>query len=139
MSKGTINISRPSCGDDRQVIEVTIRDSISGISFVTAELTLEDFALALTGRSMVDCDLTLKALNRVGMRKLTESRELRWLSNIYSKDDCARAVREVFVEEDGWLLDPYLGHKGQITQEGDTTVIKYSVYKFVPVEGEENV
>lgn len=47
--RGKLTISRPSSGDGRSVITLTVTDVTSGVEFFSAEMTPQQLMLALTG------------------------------------------------------------------------------------------
>lgn len=64
--KGRLTISRPR-GGNSDYIEISITDQSSGTEFVSARVGLTDFAEALVGLALVDCEFDLRP-DRVGMK-----------------------------------------------------------------------
>lgn len=126
--KGNISITR----DSNNMINIRLRDKASRTEFVDVQMTLEDFALAMTGRAEADVIGDVRGLDRVGKVKVLESRQTVYPGNIY--DD--RAKQESYIvdncQEDGWELLPALRSQGSI-QRGTTgeTLLNYSVVKYV--------
>lgn len=126
--KGNISITR----DSNNMINIRLRDKASRTEFVDVQMTLEDFALAMTGRAEADVIGDVRGLGRVGKVKVLESRQTVYPGNSY--DD--RAKQESYIvdncQEDGWELLPALRSQGSI-QRGTTgeTLLNYSVVKYV--------
>lgn len=93
--KGSITIGRWHSGSG-QGISVSVRDDISSTTFFSAELTLEDFALLITGRSDVDCEFILRP-DFVGKRYEIKS------ETIFVESP----HREFTAEEIRAILEPY--------------------------------
>lgn len=138
--KGKISFTRPSRGGDvDQVVSIQIQDCASRINFLEIDVPLEQFALAVTGLSAQACDLTVRGLNRVGTKKVTESREALYTGeHAYNKDKLRAWLIET-KQEEGWTLDPYVAHQNAIYPVDGGMMVRYSVYKFVPLEDGEVV
>ena len=123
-----ITISRNS--NDR--ICIRLKDESSSIEFFDGEISLEDFAKAVTGQGFVPCPAEVRGLENVGKsrerKKTSIICPLGWAS---SKDE----LTEWLIAnggESGWTVDPYLGSQGSIAQEdGNRMRINYSLYRFV--------
>lgn len=69
MSEGKITISRVSSNLEPDYIIVSIADEISGLQFASAKMSLENFALAISGLRRVSCELRLDQLGNVGKQR----------------------------------------------------------------------
>ena len=115
---GKISISR-STGPDGHSFVVTIHDARSGVQFLEATVSLEDFAMALTGVAERSCDLNLRGLDVLG--KLREIKhEVIEIPEKFRRprlSDDAAAVDEIVApfEVDGWMChsrnDLWNGHR----------------------------
>lgn len=129
--KGNISITRSS----DNMINIRLRDKASRTEFVDVQMTLEDFASAVTGLAEVGVVGTVRGLEKVGKVRVLESRQTVYPGAIY--DD--RAKQESYIvdncQEEGWELLPALRSQGSI-QKGTTgeTLLKYSVVKYVDQE-----
>lgn len=124
MSKDySVTISRNSKG----TVGIFVRDEISRITFLELDLTLEDFAWLITGLSEVKAEGKTKGLEYVGKNKVKEERFVKVPEDIKYNRSKIEDWLEANCQEDGWLLDTYLGGKDSV-QNG---VVKYSVYKYV--------
>ena len=127
--KAQVTISRAS--DNR--IYIKIEDCASHIQFVEASMTLEDFGSAITGVGMQDADLEVRGLANVGKFRVTEKRSKECPIKTYDKDVLI-AWLKANAQEEGWILDTYLGSQGSVNLVGDKTILNYSVTKFVAQE-----
>lgn len=132
--RGNISITRSS----NNMINIRLRDKLSRTEFVDVQMTLEDFASAVTGLAEVDVVGDVRGLDRVGKVKVLESRQTTYPGNSY--DD--RSKQESYIiencQEDGWELLPALRSQGSI-QKGTTgeILLKYSVVKYVEQENDQ--
>lgn len=55
--KGKLTISRPSYGDNREKINIVVRDQASRLKFLSIEIDYADFTKCITGLSEVSCVL----------------------------------------------------------------------------------
>lgn len=98
---------------------------------MNVNMALADFALALTGFSEVEAAAEVSGLNNVGKVRVTESRSVVYTGGSdYDKNAQQKWLIEN-CQEEGWILDAYLGRQGSVTRQGDTTTLNYSVTKFV--------
>lgn len=129
--RGNISITRSS----NHVINIRLRDKASRTEFVDVQMTLEDFASAVTGLAAVDVFGDVRGLDRVGKVKVLESRQTTYPGNSY--DD--RAKQESYIvencQEEGWELLPALRSQGSIKKgTNGETLLNYSVVKYVEQE-----
>lgn len=131
---GTISISRNS----NDLINIRIKDDPSRTEFIDVEMSMEDFAHAITGLSGVAVEGEVRGLDRIGKERVRESR------SVLQPKELTHKPREKTVEwlkancqEEGWILDTHLGSQGSLKSDGiGNTTINYSVYKYVDVKGE---
>ncbi|WP_318826004.1 hypothetical protein [Providencia sp. PROV252] len=130
--KGKLTISRPTYGDGRELISVVVRDGASRINFLEIEINYSDFTKAITGLSEVDCELTIRGLEQVGKKKITEARTALCPSRLVGKDAYENWLKEN-KQEEGWKLDAYLGSKGSVEYTENGVILNYQVIKFVDI------
>lgn len=127
----SLTISRNS--DD--IINLTIKDNISRLTFVELNLTLEQYALASTGLSYIECSGSIRQLDKVGKEKITEERSVVYPKGHSYDKTLLRGWLIDNCQEKGWELDSYLGSKDSVTyptKDGkQVTLINYSVVKYV--------
>lgn len=133
--KGKLTISRPSYGDNREKINIVVMDQASRLKFLSIEIDYADFTKCITGLSEVSCDLTVNELENVGKKKITENRSVICPIRSYEKG----ILRDWLInnkQEDGYILDPYLGSQSSIQMCNEGTVLNYRVIKYVEVDNE---
>jgi hypothetical protein len=64
--KGSITISRCSNSHGPDTVRVRLVDEIARIAFAEAEVSLENWGLAVTGRGYVDCLIEVKGIENIG-------------------------------------------------------------------------
>ncbi|HCM63746.1 MAG TPA: hypothetical protein DIT05_14570 [Morganella sp. (in: Bacteria)] len=133
--KGKITISRPSYGDGRDVINIQVRDDVSRIKFLDVEINCADFARALTGLSETNCELTVRGLKSVGKVKIVEARTALCQNSLSSKESLSKWLEDNN-QEDGWILDSYLGNKSSVEYTENGYVLKYRVIKYIEADNE---
>jgi hypothetical protein len=97
-------------------------------------MTPADFGQSITGLAYVDGELTVRDLDKVGRQLVVEKRRAVCPLNTYEKEALQAWLIEN-AQEDGWIVDSYLGSQRSVDREGDSTVLNYSVRKYVPIEG----
>jgi len=128
MIPGTVSIGRWSDG----TIRIEIRDELSRVKFVSATMSPEAFAHAVTGLAEQDAELEVHGLEYVGKRKVTEKRQIACPLEWRSKDEYTQWLIQN-AQEDGWILNTHLGSQDSVTsnEDGKGCVLRYNVYKYV--------
>lgn len=127
---GDISISR----DSRDRINIRIEDDVSGIRFLDVNMSLQDFAFAVTGLSNQPITGELRGLEYLGKKKIMENRQV-----LAPKGLSGKAEQEQWLvdncQEKGWLLNKYLGSQTSTQYDFNEEAYKlnYSVYKYVEV------
>jgi len=133
--KGNVTISRATSNVENDYIRIVVRDEESGTQFVTVEVSLAEFAQAITGLGAVPCQLDVRGLHNVGKRREVKREVLPALVNAREADALARAEAAIApLEVDGWR-----GEAGDYLllsrrKQGDVTVV---FTRFVDMETEE--
>ncbi len=125
------------CKDSSGTVRVYVRDQESRTVFAALRLSPEDFADALFGLAETHCELDVHGLDRIGKRRVSESRQIEVLgeAKIYKRDNLRAWLREN-AQEPGWILDDYLGTQGSVLYRDGKVLLNYRVYKFVDVAEE---
>lgn len=126
--KGRITITRNS----KDVIRIAFRDDASRIEFAVAEMTPEAFGFAITGLSEQEVDLKVGFLDRVGKLRIIEARSIDCPLQRLEKEEM-RAWLRANAQEDGWILDDYLGSQSSVSplKDGKGYSLNYRVVKYV--------
>jgi len=128
--KGNVTLSR----DNRNIVTIEIQDQQSRSKFVKICLTLENFALMMTGMSHVECEGRVRDLHAVGKNKISEFRRVEIPSSmVYDRVVIENYVRENF-QEDGWQINIALVSHRSIDNEGGKKFVNYSVFKYEDVK-----
>ena len=125
---GNITITRMSDG----MICVSMRDKASGIKFVSAEMDCETFAMAVTGLAECECEIETHGLAHIGKKRVRESREIVCPIRLIDvrKDELQKWL-EANAQEEGWILDSYLGSQSSTKIHPNGTLLRYSVVKYI--------
>ncbi len=108
--KGKISISRRTGGGVDDSVRIEIVDTNSGIHFCEAELTLENFALALTGLGNVECNYTVRGNELIGKHKEVKTVHLKIPKEVlksYGKERIAFARK--IAEKEGLFNNGWCG------------------------------
>lgn len=130
---GTINISRPSCADGRDVIRITVTDNGSRAEFLELEMDVAEFGLAVTGLSFRPVTFVTRGLSLVGKKRMTQpflyvvsedALKERGISPYDRKQ--MEAYAKTITPPEGWTLDTYLG--SQTSVQWDSNAKTYSLH-----------
>ena len=124
--KSELSISRSSNG----VINIRLTDEASRVGFAEVRLTPEQFALAITGLSLDNIDVTCRGLDVVGKTVVREQREIFCPVKSYDKIVLQQWLQD-YAQEEGWKLSAYLGSQGSVTHKDGGAILRYNVYKYV--------
>lgn len=124
--KATVSISR----DSRDNVRIRIKDSASRIEFADVSMTVEAFGYAITGLSEQEGDLIVRMLEHVGKTKVTEHREIECPLRTFDKNLLSDWLVEN-AQEEGWILNTYLGSQSSVSIVGEKIRLRYSVTKYV--------
>lgn len=124
--KGKLSISR---GSD-ELVCIRIRDEASGIEFVNLKMSLETYANAITGVAEQEGLLFVRGLQFVGKKLVIEQRQIACPFKSYDRKILEKWLIDN-AQEDGWIVDPYLGSQKSFYIDEEKTVLNYSVKKYV--------
>mgnify|MGYP004703519991 CR=1 FL=1 len=123
--KAKVTISRAS--NDK--IYIRIIDSASRVEFAEVAMTVEDFGYAITGLSEQEGELKVRGLELVGKHKITEPRSIECPITGYDKTLFRKWLDE-HAQEDGWMVNNYLGSQSSVLYKEGKTILNYSVVKY---------
>ena len=124
--KAKVTISR--CSDD--TVRIRFRDVASNIEFAEAIMTPEAFGYAITGLSEMEADLRVSGLQNVGKKRIVEQRQIDCPLKTFRKEELRAWLREN-AQEEGWILNDYLGSQNSVSYPDGKTLLRYSVTKYV--------
>ena len=121
---GKVTISRTTSSVGPDTIRIEIVDQGSGISFVNAIMSLEDFARAVTGYGWQPAELEVRGLERVGMILETKTEQVPYDGPYFKPEtlELAPQIAEALkpFEVDGWkgdksdLVNPHKGTRSNV-------------------------
>lgn len=126
---GTLTISRPSTGG----VTISVRDEASGARFLEVSISHEEFSQALGALSSRPVSMVVRGLDVVGKTRITERRTVTAPGQAFSRDNWGAWLQEN-AQEDGWILDTYLGSQHSVGHKDGNTILNYSVFKYVDPE-----
>lgn len=121
-----LSISRASSGE----INIGIEDALSSIEFIDAKISCEEFAKAITGLSSRPMEAEIIGFEYVGKLKIREERKIECDLKSYNRNELEVWLKNN-AQENGWILDSYLGSQSSISYFGDKKILNYAVYKYV--------
>ena len=127
-----LSISRNSSG----MINIRIRDESSRNEFINLKISPENFGLALTGLSEMECYAEVNKLSIVGKYKVTEKRSVECPVDTYDKSVLSEWIINN-CQEEGWELNTYLGSQNSVVYRNNQRVLNYSVVKYVEKDHNE--
>lgn len=136
MSKIKVNMYMGRNSRDEYHIQINCDES--NTRFLDAYIDADTFAKMITS-AHVEFEADVNGLDRVGKRKIRESRSVvvhRDKLNGLGRDAAKEYVKR-HCQEDGWLLDSYMGSQSSVVyQPNDMVKLNYAVFKFVEIEDE---
>jgi hypothetical protein len=129
--KAELSISRPSYGDGRRKIAISVTDEDARIKFLEIEIDLDNFAECLTGLSNVQCDMEVRGLHNVGKVIEKDTLEFRLREDSwYNQEERAKEEVDTHVPE-GWVASKYFGSKTSFFSKGDERWARTSISRWV--------
>ncbi len=133
---GAISIHRTQSNHGPDVITLVLRDDASRINFAEVTMSLEAFALAVTGLACQPCEIEAEGLEYVGMTKETKSHEFVLSCSLYDADikELARYEAHRTCPE-GWTASDSFSSRDSFFKKGAQTWARCTIRRYVPVEG----
>lgn len=129
-AKCLISISRPSFGDHRKAIQITLTDVASGVGFFKGEMPLDQFSETITGLYGNIVDAEMQGLEHIGKMRVTERREIICPIKTYDHK-ILKPWLEENGQEEGWIISGNLSSQNSVEQVEDGTLLRYFATKFV--------
>lgn len=128
--KCKLHIGRPQGGNRPEVMTIEVTDKSSNIRFLNLEVPLADFMKALTGQFISEVVGEVIGLSEVGKTRVTEPRQIVCPLKTYKRNELEKWLEEN-AQEEGWIIDTYLGSQNSTSSHQDGTLLHYRVRKFV--------
>jgi len=132
--KGNITISRPSYGDGRENIVISIRDRDSGERFCEVNIDYKSFTKLITGQSEIDCELNVKNLERVGKKRENDTINFPF-DETYSneRNELASEKAKEYTPE-GWTCDNYFGSQTSFFRKDGVDYARATIRRWIDKE-----
>ncbi len=114
-------------------IHIRVQDHASQNTFLDISLTLEQFALAVTGVNTPEVTAEVRNLSNVGKRKQIEPRSVLCPLKTYDKKELQKWLLDN-CKEAGWEIDAYLGSRHSVRHSDDGVTLNYTVAKYDDTE-----
>ena len=125
--EGRITVTR----NTRDIVTIRIKDDNSRQQITEVSMTLENFALLMTGLSEVECQHeTTEDVSNIGKTKVIESRSIPAPFLGYGKEKYGEWL-ENNGQEEGWEISSYLGSQRSIVFNDGNVTLNYNAYKYV--------
>ena len=123
-TNGKLTISRVDHSHGESTMEITLHDTDS-VTGIKAQLSLKDYALAISGMGRVDCKLSCEHPERLGLKR--ESMDLKFPCKDTStaKDEAKKAC------PDGWEPDLHFGSHSSFFQRDGKQWARTTAYRWV--------
>lgn len=103
LGAGKITISRwTSNKEPCHGVRITVEDATSKVEFLEVSLTMEQFALAVTGIGCVPCAIDLRGIENVGKQRETKTEQVFIPDHDLSERDKIAVAAVMKHEVDGW-------------------------------------
>lgn len=126
---GQIQITR--CNHNKIHIEVQCSESLA--HFLAIELTTDEFAMLVTGCHQSDIKMEVRGLDKVGKKRVREERQVLCPHKNLYRDDLSKWLSDN-CQEEGWVLNTYLGSQTSVKSVDNGQLLNYSVCKWVDRE-----
>jgi hypothetical protein len=134
MKEQKLNFEISCCRDSRDQVTIRIQDVNSHVEFVEVNLSLDQFALMITGLSHIECTGSVRKLEAVGKTKITEKRSVLYTGEGFASRENMQQWLLDTQQEEGWSIDNYLGSQQSVIYQDGQHALNYYVYKYVEVE-----
>jgi len=129
--KGKISISVTHCGSGEKYISIELIDEASGIHFVDAKMSFEDFAKAITGQAHMKMHFKARGLDRVG--KVMEHKPFEFVIPKCDYHDRLHIAEKIAVRicPEGWVPDKYFGSKDSFFEKDGKQYARTTIRRWV--------
>lgn len=124
-----VTISRPQ-GFSEDQIHIQIVDRASRLTIATVKIDPADLTLALTGLSERPATAVVNTSGMIGKKKIVEDRVVKLPDEIgYNRREAEKYIEENYQEE-GYILDSYLGSQSSLAAKNGVYYARYSVVRY---------
>lgn len=123
-----LKISRYSSNRRESGVTIEVQDEDSRVTLCSLDLTLAQFAEAITGLCIMDVPCESWANDaRLGIKQKTEVREVFCPINSYNYDEYVDWLKENVRLADGESSSFYLGSRSSVAKKDDGAILRYTV------------
>lgn len=120
--------------DNRDVIRIRVKDESARVQLLEVSMSPHDFAMAVTGLSEIKCSAQATHLDKAGKVRERQHRSAMCPLNTYDRTQLQDWLKEN-CQEEGWILDTYLGSQSSVCYKGnDGVILNYSVTRYLDKE-----
>jgi hypothetical protein len=128
-----LHIGRPQGRGGPEVMTIEVTDTASNVRFLQLEVPLADFTKAITGQLLSKISGEVMGLAEVGKTRVTEPRQIVCPLTTYKREKLEEWLG-ANAQEEGWIIDAYLGSQNSTASHPDGTLLRYRVHKFIETE-----
>lgn len=125
-----LTISRCSDG----TITIRLEDKASRIEFFDGSISPEQFGEAVTGLASRPLTAEVRGMNFIGKRFVFEKRQVVYPGLLWDDREVMSTWLRQNCQEEGWIIDSYLGSQGSVVTRNDKVFLNYGVCKYVEDE-----
>lgn len=126
--EGRITLTR----NTRDIVTIRIKDDNSRQEITEVSMTLENFAMLMTGLSEVECQHeTTKDVSNIGKIRVIEPRSVVAPNLGYGGKEAYEEWLSENGPEEGWNISLYLSSQKSIVYKDGGVTLNYNVYKYV--------
>jgi hypothetical protein len=129
--KGSLTISRPTCGDGRKYVSIQVKDVGSRVRFLEVEIGYADFTACLMGLSETECSLLPRGLDNVGKTKQTDSIHFKMPPSTQHNDKGVACLEAAKNTPNGWRFESYFGSQGSFYRVDGESWATTLIYRWV--------
>lgn len=135
MHKGKMTIRRPSYGDGKKKISITVKDVDAVTRFLSVEVDYDKFTEMLTGASETECEFDVEELSRVGKKRETQKIEFKMVKEHsgLSRKEIARQLVDVICP-DGWAASNSFGSQDSFFRKDGEEYARTTITRWVDKE-----
>jgi hypothetical protein len=123
-TNGKLTISKAEYSHGKPTIQITIHDP-DAVTGVTAEVSLEDYAQAISGLARVDCNILANHPERLGLQRESMPLEFPCSDRDAASDSAWLACPE------GWEPDLYFGSQSSFFRRDGEQWARTTAYRWV--------
>lgn len=133
-TKCKVQISR----DSNERVRIRIQDDFSRQIIADISMSLEMWTRVSFSEVWSGIDCECGDLTVIGKKKEIRDKQIICPLSYYKVGKAG--LQEWLLEngaEDGWIVDPYLGSQKSVTSQDDSTLLSYTIYRYVDIDQDQ--